>query len=190
MVEYDSKKRFAIKQTNTLGHTAETTYDNKYGNVLTQKNANGLTSSNAYDGFGRAKESTNSTNQKITVTRAWDNSITNGVFVVQTSQPGTPTSKEYFDVLGRTLRSETQGFDGSTIFTTKSYNNRGQMLIESEPNGIGSPTQYIYETDFNRLKTVTSPGGTTVIPLAWICPLRKKIKSERLVGILALLIPT
>lgn len=160
--EYDLKKRFVTKQTNSAGHIREMGYDNGYGNILTGKDPNSLVTQYLYDGFGRIKETTTPTNQKVTITRGWDlGTFTNSIYSIQTSQPGTPGSKEYFDLLGKTLRTEIKGFDGSVIFVSKTYNNLGQLLTESEPNGIASSTQYTYETDFKRLKTIASPGGTT-----------------------------
>jgi RHS repeat-associated protein len=157
-LEYDAKKRFVLKATNPLGHSAESTYDPLYGNALTQKDANGLITSFAYDGFGRLKETTSPTGTKASSTLAWDFSV--GIYRVTSTDASGAYSKQYYDPLARAIKAETNNFDGSVISTTKEYNYLGQLIRATEPNNTGLFTTYEYELDFKRVKKITSPTGT------------------------------
>ncbi|MCY7297542.1 hypothetical protein HJG39_19175, partial [Alteromonas sp. a30] len=57
----------------------------------------------------------------------------NAIMRVETRQAGAPDSREYKDLLGRTLRSATQGFDGTWIYQDSRYNKRGLMTHETHP---------------------------------------------------------
>ncbi|MBI4945231.1 MAG: hypothetical protein HY840_02385 [Bacteroidetes bacterium] len=138
-------------------------YDDAYGNVTSEADINGLVTNHTYDGFGRLKITTTPTNQQIFVARSWDNTVTNGAFKTQTSTPGTASSTEYFDKLGRSLRAQTIGFDGTDVKADKTYNVLGQVTSQSEPfSGSAATlfTNYTYGDLFNRLSKVTLPSGS------------------------------
>ncbi|TAL58650.1 MAG: hypothetical protein EPN85_11095, partial [Bacteroidetes bacterium] len=161
LTEYDAQKRFAVKQTNPLSHVIENVYDPAYGNTLTAKDANGLITSYTYDGMGRLKETTSPIGTKVTKSRVWDvNAFPKTLYSVTATQTDGSYAKQYFDPLARELRSETKGFDGSIISTTKAYNNANQLVSESEPNSTAL-TSYAYEPDFKRIEHIAYPGGAT-----------------------------
>lgn len=167
--EYDLQKRFieqeTQKQSSGIDLVTQMTHENAYGNILTHIDANNLITKYAYDGFGRLKETTSPMNQKTTVVHTWEiNTIpnSNSVYAITTSQIGEPTIKEYYDVLGRILRTETSGFDGTIISVDKFYNNLGQLVSETEPNNSFLLTTYSYESDFKRLQEVNTAGGRKI----------------------------
>jgi RHS repeat-associated protein len=75
-----------------------------------------------------------------------------------------PYSRTYYDTLGRAIRSETQGFDGSgvrLVYQDSEYNNLGQVVRSSEPYFAGdAPVWVVTRYDWlGRAKVVTQPDG-------------------------------
>jgi RHS repeat-associated protein len=68
--------------------------------------------------------------------------------------------KSYFDKLGREIRSDVKGFDGSMIHTDTQYNIKGQTDNISDPYSVGSPllNSYLYDS-YGRVKKLTRPSG-------------------------------
>jgi YD repeat-containing protein len=143
---YDSRGRFVIQQSNALLQYTYATYDNAYGNMLTSNDVNNLQTQYKYDGFGRLKRTSYPGGQRTDVAIQWDNSgLTNSLYKVLTTPDGAPVTITYYDKLGRELRNQVTGFDGTAINTDKIYNNLGQLISTSEPyyNGA-SPINNFY----------------------------------------------
>ena len=158
--EYDPLNRFITKQTNILGHVTEMAYDDAYGNLLSIKDPNLLVTQHSYDGFGRLKQTTTPTNKQITINRFSNDGTgpNHTSYFLKTSEDETPTTTEYFDEFGKTLRSQVTGFDGNDIKTDKTYNNIGLLLNESEPYKGFTPsnnTFYTYD-QLNRIQNITT----------------------------------
>ncbi|MBY5921209.1 hypothetical protein [Ferrimonas balearica] len=82
----------------------------------------------------------------------------------QTWQAGIPSTKAFFDVLGRPLRSVTVGFDGTPIYQDKAYNARGLVISESEPYYPGEDNGAMQWAGFDALgrpASRTTPWGLT-----------------------------
>jgi RHS repeat-associated protein len=161
---YDTKGRFVTKKTNAIGHSVNLTYENSYGQVTSSTDANGNTVENKYDGFGRLKETINPTGQHIYSSLGWTSGSgpTNSLYYAITSTSGAGDAKEYFDGLGRSLRTETTGFDGTKIYSDIEYKSNGQVLKTSNPYySINSPawTTNSYDS-FLRLSTQSGPTAT------------------------------
>ena len=172
-MEYDTKKRFVTKTTNALGHINEALYDSKFGNGIWSKDENGLITTNAYDGFGRIKETTLPTGEKITTTINWANGQVpaNALYYTKTEGNGSPYAMEYKDILCRTLRKQTEGVILSggnipafniVIFSDNIYNTKGQLWKTSylDPTGVVKWTEYIYNDPYDRLTNIISPVAT------------------------------
>lgn len=164
---YDPLVRFVKNETNALGHIIERTYDNAYGNILTEKDANQLMSLYKYDGFGRLIHATTPTGQQINIARAWSNGAgpANSLYQITKTQASTATTNEFYDLFGRTLRTQTTGFDGTNINTDIVYNSLGQLYTKSEPyyqvGGTLQNNTFTYD-EFLREKTITSASGAVV----------------------------
>jgi RHS repeat-associated protein len=159
--EYDTKYRFVTKTTNSLGHYTKATYDGKTGNMLTSKDVNGLRTSYRYDGFGRHIETILPDGNMIFSSLYWDNDNgpSEAVYYSLDEANGANPIKTYYDILGRTLRTENIGFDGSIIYVDKEYNSKGQLLREREPtfNPPASEfTTYLHD-DYGRVWYINSP---------------------------------
>lgn len=159
-IEYDDLGRFVKKETNVLGHSKEYSYDGRFGMVLTEKAADGLTTIHEYDGFGKKKKSTLPDGRMLQYEYSWSSGgLSQGVFAVNTSLTGEPYVKTYYDALGRELRTETPSFTGIT-YVDKEYNRDGSLKRESLPYFTGDLanakwTAYTYNDKYGRLTDQT-----------------------------------
>jgi len=146
---YDPKCRFITGKQNELGQLLSLQYDPRFGVVLSEKNlTTGLETKMGYDILGRLRSIT-----------APDGNITNiGImnpdksapplakYYTLTETPGNPYSKVYYDIFGRAIRQETQGFD-SKISVDKIYNSKGQLEKVSDPYQSSPSTYSEYRYD-------------------------------------------
>ena len=152
---YDQRGRFMVQESNSLGHQILYDYDDVTGNLLSVTDPNGLVSSNEYDSVGRktreiAADGTSSLieykscefscpNHAVYYTESWKAS-TSGAKI-------SPLSRQYMDVLGRTVEARTQGFNGEWIVQKTEYDSLGYEKRVSEP---------FYESDVPHWNIVTS----------------------------------
>lgn len=166
---YDAQGRFLLSVTNELGHTASKTHDAGTGLVLTETDANGLVTTNAYDNMGRLL----STEYPDGTWTAWDMRKCNAgcpqgasyYMITQSSNHAAATS--WYDVLGRETQKQFEGFDGSPQHVTLEntyYNKRGQVSVETNPYYTGTvPTQTVmlYDT-LGRIISKQAPGPNNI----------------------------
>jgi RHS repeat-associated protein len=161
LLEYDTYGRFVTKQTNPLGHITQFTYDGKTGNLLTLTDANGLITTNYYDGFGRLENIHRPDGNTTEITRHW-NIAGNQLYYTQKITSGQPEQRTYYDVLGRNIKSGAAGFDGTMVYTENIYDAKGQLWKTSEPFKTTATQYTVYEYLNNgRLNKITYPTGVT-----------------------------
>jgi len=163
---YDAQGRFALSSTNALGHTETRTFEPGFGNVLTLKGPNGLTTNWAYDGFGRKLQENRAdgTQSNISFSFCANNCPANGVYTITSTSSGAPASTVYYDSLNRELRKSTVGFDGRVASVDKVYNNMGQVTATSRPYFPGeavSWTQFQYDVLGRPVRVTEADGGVT-----------------------------
>lgn len=166
---YDDKGRYATSTTNVLGQTATTNYDPRWGKATSTTGIDGLTTTYEYDTFGRTRNTNLPEGYSITQNYGWD--FANGaVYFTYVQHPGKPDTKTWYDVLGRELRTETEGYQGQWTIQTKTYNARGNVASSTQPykngeNVLTTTTQY---DAYNRpTSTGNSAFGTTSIAYAY-----------------------
>ncbi|MDQ1086602.1 FG-GAP-like repeat-containing protein [Siphonobacter sp. SORGH_AS_1065] len=168
-VMYDAKGRYAEYSTNELGQTASATYDAKWGKPLTTTGINGLQTSYQYDTFGRTQSTTVPEGYTINQTYTWAVSG-NQIYYTTVTHPGQPTEKNYVDVLGRTLKTETEAMNGDWITQIQQYDNRGNMASSTQPYLPGETiltTSTSYDI-YNRPQSIThSAFGTTTLAYSY-----------------------
>lgn len=160
--EYDAKGRFVNKSYNALNHLMQNTYDNATGNVLTETAPNGKVTTYTYDDLGRQTGISYPTGQSVIISYQWATSTrpTNALYYKLTTSAGLPTLKEYYDGLGRVLRIEKTGFNGTSIYSSTVYNTKGQVVQSSLPYYTGQQAMaraYTYD-GYGRLSIDAGPG--------------------------------
>ncbi|MFT4203483.1 MAG: RHS repeat-associated core domain-containing protein [Chitinophagaceae bacterium] len=151
-----------IGEDSDISKKAVLTYNSSFDKVATTRSAEGLTTSYTYDVFGRLKTTTLPEGYAVTRTLAWESS--NGRYSVLESRPGGGSNvKTYYDLLGHKVRSEVSGFNDASLVSTKTYNERQQLVSETAPRyGLEQAitTTYQYD-DYGRL-TNTSNGTASI----------------------------
>ncbi len=172
-IDYDNTGRFIIIKSNALGNSVQYTVEPNDGNIIEQREANGLITKYEYDGLGRLKKTIfpNNTIEKQTI--SWEspnnyNYATQsiGAYAVTQESDNSPYNKTYFIGNGLTIRKESQDFEGNVVISDNAYssgisNLPDALLIEStEAHYIGQTkygkTKNDYETNYFRPETVKS----------------------------------
>lgn len=161
---YDGKGRYPLQTTNELSQQSTASYDHKWGSPLTITGVDGLTTSYQYDSWGRLKKTTFPEGYHSDVTLHWDVSGQQR-FYRQTVTAGQPAVKTWHDVLGREIRTETEGFGtGQWSIQTQSYDAKGNVHTSTEPHYSSesyNTTTHSYDA-YNRISSVQhSAFGTT-----------------------------
>jgi RHS repeat-associated protein len=158
ITEYDAHAIFPTKTTNALGHFATKTFDPRFGVVLTETNANGLTTTYTYDVFGR----------QVYVSypdKSWKRTTYhiepgNHYIIVQSSNA--PDAITFYDNLARTVEEQTRAADNTVIAVSTVYDEAGRVSAKSLPFFAGQSAEYTtYDYDLrSRLTRQTKPDGT------------------------------
>jgi len=160
---YDSQGRFAIASTNALGHQETRNFEPGFGNLLSLKGPNGMTTVWNYDDFGRNTQEKRADGTVSSVAFAFCSSTcpANAVYYKTSTASGAPTRTVYFDSLNRELRTETAGFDGRLATVDKVYDGLGRLTNSSHPYYPGATivwTQLQYDL-LGRVSRVTEADG-------------------------------
>lgn len=144
---YDARGQFAVSTTNALGHSESHVFDNRYGVMTSMTGPNGLTTSWAYDTFGRKVSETRADGTTSTITREWcdgflgftgnPNCPTGGALAITTESDGSTTTAAFSDALGRVLRSASVGRSGQLIYSDTVYDDKGQITHQSKSYFVG-----------------------------------------------------
>ncbi|MES2778348.1 MAG: FG-GAP-like repeat-containing protein [Bacteroidota bacterium] len=142
LTPFDSKGRFKVSISNPLGQLTTFTYNPLFGKVITETGVDGLVITNEYDQFGALIKQTSPTGIVTSVANGWANTgdlsqdpvnlSPFGSYWVNTMKSGAPSVKTYYDLLGRQIRSESDGLNGK-VYSLKTYNSKGLLDIESSP---------------------------------------------------------
>lgn len=158
---YDENGRFAVRETNALGHVTTRTWHQLLGTALTATDANGLATSFVYDPMGRERLRTEpGVGTTATTYEAGDGQT---LLVVGTAPAGRPRSWVAYDVLNRPIERRTEGFDGGIALVATAYHARGTVAWVSEPYPAAGPvapyrTRYAYDA-VDRVVTETLPNN-------------------------------
>jgi RHS repeat-associated protein len=154
---YDLRGQFVLTLTNPLGHVVSRSWGAEFGTKLTETDANGQSASWTYNGFGQQvlayRPDGTSTETRIYE----DNSGTHptAVLYLQVLSTGKAPVREFYDLLGRTVKTRSQGFDGSYINQDTEYDSQGRVERTSEPYYDGDGIDWNVNT-FDFLGRVTA----------------------------------
>ncbi|MFM8331439.1 MAG: toxin TcdB middle/N-terminal domain-containing protein, partial [Candidatus Methylumidiphilus sp.] len=163
---FDAQGRFPVKGTNALGHSETRTFDPGFGNPLSLTGPNGLTTTWAYDGFGRKTKETRADGTQSNFAFAFcaNNCPTNAVYYTTATATGAPSTTVYFDSLNREIRRGTQGFDGRISTVDKLYDAWGRVAQVSKPYFPGETvawSKFTYDILGRTVKVTEADGGVT-----------------------------
>ncbi|GGN10754.1 hypothetical protein GCM10010967_53270 [Dyadobacter beijingensis] len=168
---YDPKGRYAESSVNELGQTSTATYDPKWGEPMTSTSVEGLTTTYQYDVFGRPTVTTIPAPAAYNMTQSYGWDLANGaVWYSQVSHPGRPNVKIWYDLLGREIKKETEGFGNQPVTQVQTYDARGNVITSTQPYKAGEI--YITTTtqfdEYNRPFNINSGAlGTKTIGYAY-----------------------
>ena len=158
-VFYDNTGRFVVSAINPIGHYVWKTYDPATGLVLTEMDANRLTTSYSHDPFGREDTVWYPDNTMKTISRKWytDSEIPGARYRIVTKTTGLSNTEQYLDLAGREVCVRKNGFYHDTR-----YNSDGTLYRTSAPyiRGAldGNKIWHTYEYDaLGRLTSETAP---------------------------------
>lgn len=157
---FDVNGRYLTEQKNALFTEQKILSRDSLGNPSSVENAEGVKVEIYYDSFGREYFRRSETGDFVRTERG----LLNDLISIEVTSPSKPTSIEYIDGLGRTLRSSQSTIEEEVSHLDNSYNEEGQLVSTS--------TRYIDETmpsgytvfEYNNagdLWRTTSPDGTT-----------------------------
>ena len=169
--------RYPGKLTNAVGHVEKLTHDPRFGSVATHTDANGRTTTIAYDGFGR--ETSRVTPDGVTVATSYTRcgpcpkvGAVAPAMAVRVRSPIAPDTTRHLDALGRTIRTQTVSFDGASQRTVDvAYDARGRVASVSEPyhavaNAKIHRTTYTHDHRDRVTREVRPDGGSVAIQYA------------------------
>lgn len=165
---------FVLSTTNDKGQVSVTQHARAGGQVTTTIDPNGLKSISTYDGFDRLVQVAYKDNAGLallptaTVTYASCNGgasnacsgvaegpyETGAAWRVQRVQAGTPATVEWFDILGRSIKRASSGFNASFNLEVTNYDELGGVAFQSVPFVSGLPAGTYM--DYDALGRITS----------------------------------
>lgn len=158
---YDSYGRYPITKQAGSGTTAQTesfTYDGKWGKPLSHTSTDCLTGTFEYDGFGNLKKTNLPEGYSITTSKNWDVQG-NNVYYEYTNIPGgSPSTKVWFDKLGRQTQKQTAGFNNQWLTQATTYDARGNIATTTNQyysSETPVTTTSTYDS-YNRLQTASN----------------------------------
>ncbi len=166
--------RFPLSVTNTLGHTASSQYDGRYGKPANSFDANGVEKAYYYNAFGVQLNETivrdndpEPDGKEVAIPHwclAQHNCPPNAVYFVAAldNQREAPESA-YYDVYGREIRRQTHGMGGAVIYQDTEYDAYGRKWRVSNHYFKDQTAAVSWKTTtydiLDRPKTVTLPDG-------------------------------
>lgn len=135
-ISYSPDGYFPRTVTNDKGHSTTSVLSSLHGQPLSTTDANGVSASMTYDGFGRlASQSVpGGKTQYLGLRRCTSGCNVGEVYNAFVSQEGSALQLRYFDKLQRPVRETLQGFGGTTVYKRWQYNAQGQLAFEAIPS--------------------------------------------------------
>jgi RHS repeat-associated protein len=149
--------------TDPLTHVTTNTYDN-IGRLYSQQDFLGDSITYQYDDLGRQNNLTSSDGNQSSTVYSWEDPASVPAYgrysILKTGNDGSQ-GKNWYDKLGRELRSDVKGFDGTMIYSSTVYNTKGQVESVSDPyysTGTALLNTFSYD-DYGRKTGHTRPSG-------------------------------
>ncbi|MBG6063164.1 RHS repeat-associated protein [Flavobacterium sp. CG_9.1] len=157
--EYEGSGRFLTKSTDIEGLSTTFVYNTANGLLNSETNPYGLTTSYTYDFLFKKTKATDYLGKSVIVTYSKNGGDSS---IVTTSDDGSAT-EEFFDDLGRKIKSGAKDISGNFSYVSYGYDNYDRNTKVSEPYFGTSPTQWNetqYDTYGRLLKSIAFTGKT------------------------------
>jgi RHS repeat-associated protein len=155
-VKYDATGRFAIEESNQLGHKVSYEYDSTRALLLATTGANGISTRFFYDAWGtkiltRGADGTESAaisryataGDVATATAAGLDPATQKIVFIKKSQgTGAAAATAYIDAQGRVLMSSAESYDGRPVFSRADHDVFGRQFRQSQPFFLGETLRW------------------------------------------------
>ena len=155
--KYDDKGRFETEATNSLNFVIKNEIDTDLGVVKSSWDINNVKTDYTYDKFAQLLITKTPLGYLQKVNR-WSSghadAPTNAVYFTYAESTGNPTETVFYDRLGRSIRTVTQGLNGEKIYVDIVYNAKGQVEKTSEPYFPGQ-TVYWNKNEYDQIGRVT-----------------------------------
>jgi len=138
---YDSQGRFPLQTTNARVQSETYTYDSRFGTKTSLTGPNGLTTSWAYDSFGRKvlEQRADGTETTWRYDFCASTDCPHGGFVETVEASGSAPVTNYYDALQRVIRTATLSMSGQTIDQDTAYDTRGNVASKTRPYFVNGP---------------------------------------------------
>lgn len=175
---YDPKFRFVTSETKSLNYANSIEYNYKLGVPLKTTTSDGLVTNMYYDAFGRLKKIIDPQSNVITKAINWyttadaqlgDPNPVNvdlTTYFTEVKQAGTPTTRSYYDINGRLVKTDVEGFN-TNVSNLTDYDIFGNVKKEYGPFFVPLPplTPVVVKTNnysaaLNELTSVVISDGT------------------------------
>lgn len=155
---FGSNGRYLQSSTNDLNQSSIINERDSYGNVKAATDINNIQSQIFYDAMGSEYLRKDATGAWSRVDANFCGPITcptGAKYRIYKRVAGGGKSYEYFDLLGRVIRSSKVGFDGSLIHVDTEYDNLNRVKRQSVPFS-GETAQYWTENTYDNLGRIVS----------------------------------
>lgn len=152
--------RFETESKNSLNFSTKNEIDYEKGVVNSITDENNIKTEYTYNGFGdilTTKTPLGYIQQVLRWSNGHPDAPTNAKYFVCSESTGKPQELEFFDILGRSLRIVTIGYNNEKIYQDKVYNNKGQIIKSSEPYFAGQTiywNEYEYDSRSRVIKEI------------------------------------
>jgi RHS repeat-associated protein len=161
---YETNGIRVLTITDPMAHTTTNSYDS-YGRLSTQQDYL-ITNTIAYlyDNMHRQASVSKNDGSGATTLYTWQDPASTPLlarYSVQTTGNDGSQSKVWYDKLGREIRSDVKGFDGTMVYKNTEYNTKGQVYRVSDPHLPSETTYWNSSTydDYGRKTGLTTPSG-------------------------------
>ena len=160
---YDAAGRYLMSNTDPLGRTTSYSSYDKYGKPAQVTDWLGRSVTYTYDAWGNATQKTNADGTVETTSVAWSAQGEPGLYCATKTVTGQPSTKVWYDAVGREVRNANRRFDGSWQYVTTQYDERGRIYRTSLPykDTLTGPTlwnTYTYDA-YDRPTNLTEATG-------------------------------
>lgn len=151
-----------LQETNAMGHCTSYSYAPETGLLHSTSDHKERITYYEHDEWGNLQKTIYPDGRVKQTSMAWSAGDAPGLCLITRTETGRPTTKTYYDQLGREIRSSQVRFDGRELKSDKVYHAKtGLLERESQPTTDSIPSRwnsYVYDR-FNRLTSTRYASG-------------------------------